>query len=256
MQQVKPFYKSKGVIGSFMALAGLAAQALGYQFGPEEQKLAIILGSALFQTIGGLLALWGRITATKQIKTIKPASLPAAGLMLLVCMGLALGASGCASKEEVLAYYDAQVKAQQAKANAEAQKRPLLLIEAKDGQDVSFTGLKTLAVYAPTCDDGKGTQIAQHKDPAYSVGTTVLGIAAGVAGIYLSGQNMVDLANAVGQHAGGNTTVQGDYTRDGSTKYGGDVVGGDKAGRDGKWNSDNTTTTTSTSTDDHSTTTP
>jgi hypothetical protein len=153
-------------------------------------------------------------------------------LILTVILLLAIAGSGCASKEEVLAYYEAQVLAQQAKATVEAQKKPLLRIEAKEGQDISFTGLKSLEVYAPTCGDGKSYQVAQHKDPAYSVGTTVLSIAAGVAGIWLSGQNMVDLANAVGQHAGRNTTVHGDYTRDGSTKYGGDVVGGDKAGRD------------------------
>jgi len=232
MQQVKPFYKSKGVIGSIVVLVGVIVQALGYTFGPDEQQLAVTLVSAIIEALGGLVALWGRITATKQIKTAKPASLPAAGLLLLVCVGLALGGSGCASKEEVLAYYNAQVLAQQAKATVESQKKPLLRIEAKDGQDISFTGLKALEVYAPTCDDGKGYKVAQHKDPAYSVGTTVLSIAAGVAGIWLSGQNMVDLANAVGQHAGRNTTVQGDYTRDGSTKYGGDYTGGDRAGRD------------------------
>jgi len=99
--------------------------------------------------------------------------------------------------------------------------------------------------------NSKAYKVAQHVDPAYNLGTTVLSIAAGVAGIWLSGQNMIDLANAVGQHAGKNVTVGGDYTRDGSTKYGGDVVGGDKAGRDGNWNSHNTTTTTST--DDDST---
>jgi hypothetical protein len=228
MQQVKPFYKSKGVMGSLLALAGLAAQALGYQFGPEEQKTAIILVSALFQAAGGLLALWGRITAKEQVKLKVPAP-PAAALVALLCVGLAL-AGGCASKEEVLAYYEAQVLAQQVKAAVEAQKKPLLRIEAKEGQDISFTGLKAIEVYAPTCAaEGKGYQVAQHKDPAYSVGTTVLSIAAGVAGIWLSGQNMVDLANAVGQHAGGNTHVGGNLN---SGENSGANKGNNTAGRD------------------------
>jgi hypothetical protein len=160
---------------------------------------------------------------------------------LIVLLVLALGLAGCASKEEIMAYYDAQIQAHQAKAAVEANKKPLLMIEAKEGEDISFTGVKALVVYVPNMDNGKGYKVDQFKDPAYSVGTTVLGIAAGVAGIYLSGQNMVDLANAVGQHAGHNTNVGGDYTRDGSGKHVGDNVGGDKAGRDITRDSHNST---------------
>ncbi len=162
--------------------------------------------------------------------------------LLLPCLALALAASGCASKQEVLAYYEAQVKAAQAKAAVEAARKPLLMIQAKDGEDISFTGVKAFIVYAPTHDDGSGWTVRQHKDPAYSVGTTVLGIAAGVAGLYLSGQNMVDLANAVGAHAGHNTTIGGDWT--GQDKVGGNQVSGGSTyvGRDGNWNSHNPTT--------------
>jgi hypothetical protein len=173
---------------------------------------------------------------------------PEACLSVLVALLVVALLAGCASKEEVLAYYNAQVLAQQAKANAEMARKPLLRIEAKEGQDISFTGLKAIEVYAPTYTDSNSKAlVAQHRDPIYDAGTTVLSIMAGVAGIYLSGQNMIDLASAVGNAAGHNTTVQGDYTRDGSTKFGGDVIGGDKAGRDGNWNSGNTTNT-----DDHS----
>lgn len=132
MEQVKPFYKSRGVIGAVMVLAGVAAQALGYTFGPEEQQAAVNLVSAALEAVGGLVALWGRLAATKQIKPIKPVAPPAAGLLVLLCLGLALSAAGCGlgevmqaapGQEEVTASVEAKaLLAQQTTAQSIAEK--------------------------------------------------------------------------------------------------------------------------------------
>jgi hypothetical protein len=140
----------------------------------------------------------------------------------------------------------------QVQAEAEKGRKPILVLVARDGQDISFTGLERLEVWGP---NGGGGAVKTYESQWAKALREWGGIFGALGGIYLGGQVAVDLANAVGQHAGHNVTVGGDYTRDGSIKYGGDVVGGDKAGRDGNWNSHNTTTTTNTttSTDDPST---
>lgn len=157
--------------------------------------------------------------------------LPIMALLLV----LALASAGCASKEEVQAYYDAQLQAAWARADAVDYQKPLVRMVAKKGEKIELKGVAVFEVYGPS-QAGAGGQdpfvIHQHKDPVYGLASTVLGVGIGAATVWLSGQNMVDLANAVGTHAGHNVTVGGSQVGGGQTNIGGDSVGGDKAGRD------------------------
>ncbi|KIX15042.1 hypothetical protein [Dethiosulfatarculus sandiegensis] len=110
-------------------------------------------------------------------------------LALITVMAIA---SGCASKEEKLAYYQANIEA------AKHQK-PLLLLEAKEGQDIQLKGVKSLVVYAP-----RSGGITQYRDEAAALAREGLGIAGTVAGIYFGGQVAVALADTVGKHSGKN----------------------------------------------------
>lgn len=67
MNETKPFYASKGVIGSLIAVAALGAQMLGFEVTPADQAALndMIIGG--IGIAGALLAIFGRIAATKKI---------------------------------------------------------------------------------------------------------------------------------------------------------------------------------------------
>lgn len=67
MNETKPFYASKGIIGSLIAVAALGANLVGFEITPADQAALsdnILNGVAI---VGALIAIWGRITATKKI---------------------------------------------------------------------------------------------------------------------------------------------------------------------------------------------
>jgi hypothetical protein len=101
MDEVKPFYMSKGVIGALVVLIGVIVQALGYTWGPDDQQVAVTLISTGLEAIGGLVALWGRVNATKQVKLKVPPAPPAAAVLVLLCVGLIVGI-GCASNTKTI----------------------------------------------------------------------------------------------------------------------------------------------------------
>lgn len=64
----KPWWQSKSVIGGLVALAAGIAGIFGVVMSPDDQAITTeaILGIA--GAIGGLLAVYGRIKASKSIK--------------------------------------------------------------------------------------------------------------------------------------------------------------------------------------------
>ena len=74
MNETKPWYRSRGVWGSVISLIAVGAGLLGFNAGSAEQETAlnlidraIVLGDEIIALAGAALALWGRISATKQI---------------------------------------------------------------------------------------------------------------------------------------------------------------------------------------------
>ncbi|WP_449246448.1 hypothetical protein [Desulfarculus baarsii] len=108
-------------------------------------------------------------------------------LALLLAVGLL---AGCASFEEKQAYYNANVEM------AKAQ-RPLLLLRAKPGEQITLAGVEELAVYAPG-----GGGVAQYRDESIAAAKDAAGLIGTVAGIYFGGEAAVALVDAVGRHAG------------------------------------------------------
>ena len=63
----KKWFASKGVWGGIVAvLAGILA-LFGFSVSPAEQANVVELASGLAASIGGAIAIWGRIVATKAI---------------------------------------------------------------------------------------------------------------------------------------------------------------------------------------------
>jgi hypothetical protein len=94
MNSTKPWYSSAGIWGAlvsmFVGIAGVFHLHPDAQWATDATQWLVTLGSL----IGGAMALWGRIRATRQIAT--PGTPPAA--MKLLAAGLLLAAlSGCAS---------------------------------------------------------------------------------------------------------------------------------------------------------------
>lgn len=67
MLDMKPWYQSKTVWGALIAIAAPLLGQAGLQVGgAEEAEIADAL-TTLAGTVGGLLALYGRLTATKGV---------------------------------------------------------------------------------------------------------------------------------------------------------------------------------------------
>lgn len=67
MDGIKNVLASKTVWGAALAVAGALAGIFHVNFGPADQAAAADAISALISAAGGLIAIWGRITATKKI---------------------------------------------------------------------------------------------------------------------------------------------------------------------------------------------
>lgn len=63
----KSVFASKGVWGGLIAVAAGLLAVLGYSISPADQALLVNLVAGVVSTIGGILAIIGRIRATKRI---------------------------------------------------------------------------------------------------------------------------------------------------------------------------------------------
>lgn len=67
MLEMKPWYQSKTVWGALIAIAAPLLGRAGLELGgPEQAEIAEAM-TTLAGTVGGLLALYGRLTATKGV---------------------------------------------------------------------------------------------------------------------------------------------------------------------------------------------
>jgi hypothetical protein len=67
MLEMKPWYQSKTVWGALIAIAAPLLGHAGLQVGGTEQAEIADALTAFAGTVGGLLALYGRLTATKGV---------------------------------------------------------------------------------------------------------------------------------------------------------------------------------------------
>jgi hypothetical protein len=68
MEDVKQWYLSKTVWGGLLAMAASALQLRGWQLGASDQSALVDSIVSLLGAVGGILAVYGRITATTVIK--------------------------------------------------------------------------------------------------------------------------------------------------------------------------------------------
>ncbi len=69
MGQSKPWYQSKTIIGVILMVAGIAAGKFGYDLDDETKNQLAGIIATLGETFGAVLAVWGRVSATKAIGT-------------------------------------------------------------------------------------------------------------------------------------------------------------------------------------------
>ena len=67
MLEMKPWYQSKTVWGALIAIASPLLGRAGLEVGGAEQAELADALTTLAGTVGGLLALYGRLTATKGV---------------------------------------------------------------------------------------------------------------------------------------------------------------------------------------------
>ena len=74
MEDQKPFYASTTIWGAGVAVLAGAAGFFGYAITPADQAAlsdsiaqVVTLGSSVAATVGGLLAIWGRVRVSKTI---------------------------------------------------------------------------------------------------------------------------------------------------------------------------------------------
>jgi hypothetical protein len=97
----KPWYASTGVWGAVVTLAGSVLSLMKVQLDPQLLDDIRQWVLSLVTLVGGGVARWGRIRATRRIG--KPPAAAAAALLVLVSLGtgvLALSSSGCATTHD------------------------------------------------------------------------------------------------------------------------------------------------------------
>lgn len=67
MEQTKSLLASKTVWGGLLVVIAAVAGLFGYTFSAEDQASVAAMIENIVLAIGGLLAIYGRITATKRI---------------------------------------------------------------------------------------------------------------------------------------------------------------------------------------------
>jgi len=68
MNDVKPWYMSKGVWGGVIALLAAILGAFGYALGADDQAALADIALSIGGAFGGLLAIYGRVKASKGVK--------------------------------------------------------------------------------------------------------------------------------------------------------------------------------------------
>lgn len=67
MEDTKKWYASKSIWGSILLIAALIAQAFGYSLGEADQAQLVDIFSGVAGSVGGVMAVVGRIIASKAI---------------------------------------------------------------------------------------------------------------------------------------------------------------------------------------------
>jgi protein-S-isoprenylcysteine O-methyltransferase Ste14 len=65
----KSWWASKGVWGGVVAVLAAVAGIFGFTFGVEAQEATVQMITQILAGAGGLLAIWGRVTAKRPIGT-------------------------------------------------------------------------------------------------------------------------------------------------------------------------------------------
>lgn len=65
-----PWYQSHAIWGSIIAVAAPLAGALGFAISAEDQATLVASLAGIGASVGGLIALYGRLTTTRQIKGV------------------------------------------------------------------------------------------------------------------------------------------------------------------------------------------
>ncbi len=149
-----------------------------------------------------------------------------------LCLALLQGCVGGSAD-----WYKAQLEAMD-------KRKPIFELKAKPGEKITLGGVESLIVWG----DGANTSLAPYQDPWAPVVREGLGILGMGASLYLSGTQVVELADAVGRNAG--THISGGISSDGQSGLiyapgaGGDITSAPQA-------NPTTETTTTTTTDDH-----
>jgi hypothetical protein len=68
----KAWYLSRGVWGSVVVIGAMLLKQFGHDISPELQGQMVDFAINAVTLVGGAVALWGRIKATKTIGTNKP----------------------------------------------------------------------------------------------------------------------------------------------------------------------------------------
>ena len=63
----KTWWQSKTVWGGLIALLAGIAGIFGYTLHPEDQNLIVEAGTSVVALVGGVIAVWGRVKASKTV---------------------------------------------------------------------------------------------------------------------------------------------------------------------------------------------
>lgn len=67
MEQYKGALSSKAVWGGIIAILASVAAIWGFKVSPDDQARLADIAIAIASGVGGIMAIWGRVTATKKI---------------------------------------------------------------------------------------------------------------------------------------------------------------------------------------------
>ena len=68
MEGIKSFLSSKTIWGAILAVTSSVLGMVGYTFGADEQQALIEIITTIGTGVGSIIAMYGRVVATKQIK--------------------------------------------------------------------------------------------------------------------------------------------------------------------------------------------
>ena len=69
MEDAKHWYYSKTIWGALLAIGSSALQIKGLQIAPADQSTIVDSAVSIAGAVGGLLAVYGRVTASSAIKS-------------------------------------------------------------------------------------------------------------------------------------------------------------------------------------------